>query len=123
MTQAKNKGGRPPHKPTDESRQRVREHVLVGTPQEVIGELLGISQVTLRKHYGDVIKEALPEANRKIAGKLWAKAYEGDTASQIFWLKTRAGFKERSELAVGGMEGAPPMQIKVVGVDPDQPPE
>ncbi len=65
----------------------------------------------------------MPEANRKIAGKLWAKAYEGDTTSQIFWLKTRAGFKERSELAVGGVEGAPPVQVKVVGIDPDQPPE
>ena len=44
-------GGRPEYKPTDEQRARVRELVNGRVPQKAIASLLGISPVTLRKHF------------------------------------------------------------------------
>lgn len=44
-------GGRPEYKPTDEQRARVRELVNGRLPQKAIAKMLGISPVTLRKHF------------------------------------------------------------------------
>lgn len=44
-------GGRPEYKPTDEQRARVRELVDGRLPQKTIAKMLGISPVTLRKHF------------------------------------------------------------------------
>ena len=39
---------------------------------------------------------AVAEANATIAGSLFAKAKGGDTPAQIFWLKTRAHWREKT---------------------------
>lgn len=92
------KQGKPPHEPTKASRDTVQMHALVGTPQEDIARVLGIDAKTLRKYYRDELDLALAKANAKIGGALFNKALSGDTSAQIFWLKTRAGFKERQEV-------------------------
>lgn len=89
---------KPPHEPTKASRDTVQMHALVGTPQEDIARVLGIDAKTLRKYYRDELDLALAKANAKIGGALFNKALSGDTSAQIFWLKTRAGFKERQEV-------------------------
>lgn len=45
-------GGRPEYKPTDEQRETVRALVAAGVPKTEIAAKLGISRVTLRKHFG-----------------------------------------------------------------------
>lgn len=82
------------HVPTDENRDIVSSHAIVGTRQEVIADILGIDPKTLRKHYREELDQSLAKANAVIAGSLYGKALGGDTAAMIFWLKTRARWRE-----------------------------
>jgi hypothetical protein len=103
MVAAKRKGKKPntglPHKPTDETRHIVRSHAIVGTPQENICTILGISLPTLHKHYREELDTARDKANAAIGGALYTKAMSGDTASMIFWLKTRARWRETVDIS------------------------
>ena len=51
---------------------------------------------TLRLHYRDELDLSLAKANATIGGALFNKAKGGDTAAMIFWMKTQAGWKEKS---------------------------
>lgn len=82
------------HEPTDITRQTVQLHATVGTPQETIAGLLGIDPKTLRLHYREELDFATAKANAQIGGALFNKAKNGDTAAQIFWMKTRAKWSE-----------------------------
>lgn len=88
----------PKHTPTKATRDTVSLHALVGTPQETIAGVLGIDAKTLRKHYREELDLALAKANATIGGSLFNKAKSGDTTAMMFWLKTRAGFSEKSEI-------------------------
>lgn len=98
--------GKPPHEPTKATRDTVQLHAMVGTPQEDIARVLGIDAKTLRKHYRDELDLSLAKANAKIGGALFNKAISGDTTAQIFWLKTRAGLKERQEVDHTSSDGS-----------------
>lgn len=103
MSKAKQKsgkhpGGRPPHVPTDATRQLVQLHSMVGTTQPVIAEILGISHDTLARHYRKELDLARDQANAAVGGALYKKAIGGDTASMIFWLKTRARWRETVDI-------------------------
>lgn len=89
--------GHPPHEPTKATRDTVTLHTIVGTPQETIARVLGIDAKTLRKYYRDELDLAVAQANATIGGALFNKAKSGDTSAQMFWLKTRAGFREQKE--------------------------
>lgn len=93
----KGKQGQEPHIPTDPLRQTVSLHAMVGTPQEIISDIIGIDPKTLRKYYRVELDQALAKANATIGGALFNKAKNGDTAAQTFWLKTRAGFREQKQ--------------------------
>lgn len=95
----KNKGGRPPHVPTDGTRQTVALHATVGTRQEVIAEILGISVDTLQNYYRSELDTSREKANAAVGGALYKKAMSGDTASMIFWLKTRARWRETVDIS------------------------
>ena len=43
--------GRPPYKPTDETRGLVRGLAMTGTLQEEIAQIVGVDPKTLRKHF------------------------------------------------------------------------
>jgi hypothetical protein len=88
-----------PHEPTKTTRDTVSLHALVGTPQELIADLLSIDPKTLRKYYRKELDHSLAHANATVGGALYRKATNGDTTAQIFWLKTRAGFREKQEEA------------------------
>ena len=91
---------KPPHEPTDATRQTVQLHATVGTPQEDIARVLGIDSKTLRKYYRDELDLASAKANASVGGALFNKAKGGDTAAMIFWMKTRAQWKELNGLDV-----------------------
>lgn len=86
------------HEPTKATRDTVSMHALVGTPQEIIADVLNIDSKTLRKHYRKELDIALHQANASIGGALFNKAKNGDTTAQMFWLKTRAGWRERRDI-------------------------
>lgn len=91
------KQGKPPHEPTKAMRELVKMHAMVGTPQSIIADILEIDDKTLRKYYRRELDLATHQANAQIGGALFNKAVKGDTAAAIFWLKTRAGFREQKE--------------------------
>ena len=98
---AKRDRGAPPHEPTPEMRELVIQHSRVGSPQKVIMQLLDIKcPKTLRKHYRDELDIAKYSANADVGGALYRKAMDGDTSAMIFWMKTRAGWSEKSSLDI-----------------------
>lgn len=99
MTEEPKKLGRPPHVPTDATRQTVSLHATVGTRQEVIAEILGISVDSLQRHYRSELDTSREKANASVGGALYKKAISGDTASMIFWLKTRARWRETVDIS------------------------
>lgn len=92
--------GRPSHEPTEESRKLVSMHATVGTNHETIAAIIGIDDKTLRKHYREELDHAMAKANAAVGGSLFIKATTGDTSAMIFWMKTRAGWREKQEVDV-----------------------
>lgn len=70
-----------------------------------------ISIPTLKKHFGQELKTGLLFANATISKRLFAKAKSGDTASIIFWLKTRARWRTTQSIELAGDAGKPPIRI------------
>jgi len=89
---------RRPHAPSKESRQLVQLHATIGTPQKVIADILDIDDKTLTKYYRAELDQAMARANASVGGALFNKATKGDTAAMIFWMKTRAGWREKLEV-------------------------
>jgi hypothetical protein len=115
--QEKRKRGRPRHLILATTQTDVYELSKVGTRHEDIAVLLGFSEDTLTKYYRKELDKGRIEANAAVAGTLYEKAKQGDTASMMFWLKTRAGWSEKNTTELTG-EGGAPINIKVVtGID------
>ena len=87
--------------PTDEQRRTVRAMAGFGVPHEDIGTLLEIDAKTLRKHFRRELDRGSIEATAKVAQTLFAMATSGqNVAAAIFWMKARAGWREKHELVV-----------------------
>lgn len=99
--------GRPPYEPTDADREVAKRLSALGTTYEDIAKKLKISSDTLVKYYSFELEEGRIDANSSIAGTLFAQAKKGNTAAAIFWLKTRARWKETQVNEVTGAEGGP----------------
>jgi len=111
---------RRPHEPTSEQRQIVSLHATVGTPHATIADILGIDAKTLRKHYREELDQAMAKANATIGGALFNKARGGDTAAQIFWMKTRAQWRETNRTELTGPEGRA-MEVNRIEIVPGAP--
>ena len=88
---------RPAHKPDPATRRQVEAMAGYGVPEADIAGVVGIDAKTLRKHYRDELDHGHIKANAKVAENLYRKATgEGREAvvAAIFWLKTRARWKE-----------------------------
>ncbi|MEY3773876.1 MAG: hypothetical protein RLZZ129_656 [Verrucomicrobiota bacterium] len=120
-----NKGGRPAHQPTEAGRKQVESMAGYGIPADDIAMSLEISKPTLIKHYRRELDMGHIKANSAVAQSLYKKATgEGASAvtAAIFWLKTRAGWKETVVNEHSGPDGTPmgPSIIQIVaagGVD------
>lgn len=115
----KRKSGQPPHKPTDVTRKQVEALVACGIRQESICLIIGISEKTLRLHYRKELDTGIDLALAKVAGSLFKKATSQELTSAsvsaaIFWLKTRGGWKEKSEVEHSG-------EIGIKWEDPPEP--
>lgn len=83
-------GGSPEHEPTEQTRKLVKDFYAAGVPQSRLAIHLGISEVTLRKHYRDEMDLSLDGMNTALASSLYQDAMNGDKQAREFWLKTRA---------------------------------
>ncbi len=82
------------HNATGKRKKEVERLSGLGLRYEDIASILEISSDTLVKYYTKELKKGRGVANSVIAESLFKKAENGDTVSQIFWLKTRGGFVE-----------------------------
>lgn len=106
---------RPPFQPTPEDRALVEQLAAFGIPVESMVLFVkdrrtgrSISERTLRKHFKSELEQGSLKANVKVAQTLFKKALSGDTTSMIFWLKTRARWKESPQsVELTGKDGGP----------------
>jgi hypothetical protein len=90
----------PSKAPTAEQRKLVQTMAAAGIQSEAICLVMGVSGKTLRKHYRAELDTAVTRANAMVASSLYMKAIKGNVVAQIFWLKTRAGWKEPERIQV-----------------------
>src|SRR6185369_12263297 len=86
--------GRRGHKPDPAQRRQVEAMAAYGIPEIDISRVLRLDPKTLRKHYRDELDTGSTKANAQVAGFLFNSARNGNVTAQIFWLKTRARWKE-----------------------------
>ena len=89
--------GRRAHRPDPGLPRQVEALAGFGVTEADIAGLIGIDEKTLRKHYRSELDGGHVKANAKIAESLFRKAMGDGSQSvtaAIFWLKTRAGWKE-----------------------------
>tara|TARA_R110002049_G_scaffold137350_2_gene297356 strand:- start:38669 stop:39010 length:342 start_codon:yes stop_codon:yes gene_type:complete len=77
-----------------------------GTPNTTIAKAMGIGMNTLRRHYKDELECGLELANSKVVRRLFRLIEQGSTPATIFWLKTRAGWKEGQTIEIEKKEDA-----------------
>lgn len=110
--------GRPPHLPNADTRIKVYTLSTVGTRHEDIASVLNISHDTLVKYYKEELDKGRIEANASVAETLFKQAKEGNTTAMIFWLKSRAKWKETSQHEISGNPDGTPVEVKIVtGID------
>ena len=93
------KAGRPAFAPTAEQRELVKDLAGLGARQveicrfiEFEGRSIGVT--TLQKYFDEELTVGYVEANAKVAQSLFQLATGGNVAACIFWLKSRAGWRE-----------------------------
>jgi hypothetical protein len=98
--------GRRSHEATAALRGQVEAMAGYGIPETDIACALDIDPKTLRKHYRRELDKGHIKANARVAENLYRKA-TGDgreaVTAAIFWLKTRARWKETSVHEVEGV--------------------
>ena len=75
-------------------REKVRHLAGAGVRQDDIARIVGCTAKTLRKRCRDDLDRGVAEANAIVSGSLFAAAKGGNVTAQIFWLKTRAQWRE-----------------------------
>jgi hypothetical protein len=104
-------------KPTKEQLDLIRLFASVGIDQEIISKVLKVDPKTLRKHCRELLDTAAAKANAGVAGALHKNAMSGNVAAQIFWCKTRLGWRETG----GGEELTSDKPLKIIFVDGNTP--
>jgi hypothetical protein len=82
------------HKPDPSQRRQVEAMAAYGIPETDVARTVGIDPKTLRKCYRKELDLGTTKANAQVAGFLFNAAKNGNVTAQIFWLKTRARWKE-----------------------------
>jgi hypothetical protein len=118
--------GRPQFQPTDEHRKLVEQMAAFGIPLDQMVQMVSdrngkpITVKTLRKHFKAELETGELKANTKVAQCLYKQATEGNVTAQIFWLKTRARWKESPQrVELTGKDGGP-VEQKTTVVDEQQ---
>src|SRR5688500_9198074 len=97
---------RKPHLPTDPSRQMVKGLIGCGFKVDDVAKMLAIDPKTLRKHYPAELDTGHLTANAAVAQSLFKKATAGtgkdSVTAAIFWLKARAGWRDKIDIEHSG---------------------
>ena len=105
--------------PTVDQRKTVKALSGFGVPQNDIAAYLDIDPKTMRKHFREELDRGSLEATAKVAQSLFNMATSGNNvATAIFWMKARAGWREKNNLEITGKDDAPIGGITVTFVRP-----
>src|SRR5947209_18985179 len=109
----------------DAQRERVRYLAGVGVPQDDIAKIIGCAPKTLRKRFRDELDRGVAEANATVCGYLFAAAKAGNIPAIIFWLKTRAHWREgaAADDAISHTAAEPKSDVVLVLPDNSRDPE
>jgi hypothetical protein len=100
------------HTPTPETRKQVETLAGYGLTVEQIGHVLGCSHDTVKRHYASELERGQAVAVAKVAQTAFQMATSGDEpAMTMFWLKTRARWREVHEIAG---EGGGPINVQIL---------
>jgi len=91
--------------PTEEQKRMVEAMAACGVPQTAIAFVVQINERTMRKYFRDELDNGTHKANARVAQFLYTgilgsatqepfKSESLRAACAMFWLKTRAGWKE-----------------------------
>lgn len=99
--------GRTAYKPTQKDRDQVKMLSGMGIAGADIAALIGISEPTMRKYFRNELETGYIQANAQVAQSLFKQATDKDkpnVIAAIFWMKTRAGWKEQQSADLGKKE-------------------
>jgi hypothetical protein len=110
---------------SDAVREKVRYFAGLGVRQDDIAKIIGCAPKTLRKRFPDELDRGVAEANATISGYLFAAAKAGSIPAIIFWLKTRAHWREAAapDEPISRATGDPNAEVVVVLPDNSRDPE
>jgi hypothetical protein len=108
---------RPKLNPTEDQRRLVKSLAAFGTRHEKTARMVNIrSPKTLRKHFRGELDRGAAEANANVARTLYQMATSGEQpAATLFWLKTRAGWRERPSFEPATAVAPPPFIVAKAG--------
>jgi hypothetical protein len=100
--------------PTDEQRRLVKAMAGYGIRHDDIARVVRCSPPTLRKRVRHELDAGTVEATARVAQCLHQQATTpGNIAATIFWLKARAGWREKHQVELSGPPAgeAAPVQV------------
>lgn len=109
--------GRPSYKVNDIDRKIIAGLLVGGTTHQRICDVIGFTLKTFYKYYRKEINETIEKANSNVAQSLYNQAISGNVTAQIFWLKTRARWREtdRDDYT---RDLLPKIEVKIVDPNP-----
>lgn len=111
--------GRKAHEPDDKTKNIVKRMSGIGLTQDQIASIVGISDETLRKYYSEELQTGVAHANALVAQNLFNIATgndKGAVAAAIFWMKTRAQWRETNRSEISGPDGGA-IKVEATTVD------
>src|ERR1700746_566420 len=79
-----------------------------GIPQLEIARIIGCDVKTLRKYFRTELDTGMTRANMLMAEALWKNGVRhNNVQAQIWWTKARMGWKDQSQLNIGGQPDNP----------------
>lgn len=102
----KAKRGRPQYEPTPDQRKIAEGMSGYGATEDDIARVMHISPTTLRKYFRDELDTGMIKANAAVATALFRRATGNSpqaVTAQIWWTKTRMGWKETVVSEVSGV--------------------
>jgi hypothetical protein len=94
-----------PHQPDEKSRKQVSMMSGLGLTHDQIALVLSVSDETLRKHYKKELATGAAKTTALVGQNLFNIATgsgQGAVTAAIFWMKTRAGWREVNRTEITG---------------------
>jgi hypothetical protein len=107
-----------PYKPDEKSSKQISLMAGIVLTHDQISKVIGISDETLRRHYKKELEISKSLLNTQVASNLFriaTSSEKGAVAAAIFWMKTRAGWKETIDISnEDGSLKPEPVQVAVM---------